>query len=100
MILTEFVLLEVQEFLGRSKSDVNNLVNVSRKFQEIKRSNYYWKLNKDQSSEYHNDVTFKSRLDSLLSNASMQSSLNLNDFNTISDVSALGNVHTLDISDY
>ncbi len=98
MILTEFIFRQVQEYLDHNKTDINNISNVSREFQEIKRSNFYWKLNKGRSLAYCNDGTFKSRLDSLLSNTGLQLSLNLNSCGMNSDISALGNVNTLDIS--
>lgn len=63
--------------LNYDKGDVNNLLNVSRRFEILKKLKYYWKLNKKYFAEYYRDDFFRSRVDSLLINSSIQLSLNL-----------------------
>lgn len=88
--------------------NINNLLNVSGKFGILKKEKFYWKLNKKYSKSYYYDDIYKSKLDSLLTDTGTQLSLNLSrQISTlgsllnsswhpkISDVSSLGNVHTL-----
>jgi hypothetical protein len=98
VILIDCIFQEVQDFLDHSKTDINNILNVSRKFKLMKKSSFYWKMNKKYSLEYNSNVLYRLRVDSLLTNKNTQLSLNLFNCNTISDVSTLGNVHTLKIS--
>jgi hypothetical protein len=98
VILIDIIFQQVQEFLVQNKTDVNNMLNVSKKFLVMKKSEFYWKLNKEFSLEYYYNFSYRSRLDSLLSKANTQLSLNLVRRIDISDVSTLSNVHTLDIS--
>jgi hypothetical protein len=94
MILTEFLFREVQEYLDYPNININNILNVSRKFHDLKKAYYYWEVNRHYSLMYHNDVIYKARLDLLLCDTRTQLSLDLTDLVT-SDVSALGIVHTL-----
>jgi hypothetical protein len=110
VILIEEIFQQVRDFLNDTKTGANNILNVSRKCQDIKKSSYYWKLNRASSLEYYGNIFYKSRLDSLLTNGKSQIAINLkctlcdvHNLNmiicsAIRDVSAFGNVHALDLS--
>lgn len=91
---------EIKHFYAKN-SDMNNLMNVSRVFREIKKAEFYWQLSRKHSVEYFRNVFYKSILDSLFTNTQRQVSIDLSHFSLIRDegdlsnVSALGNVHTL-----
>jgi hypothetical protein len=98
MILTEFLFLEVQEYLDYPNININNILNVSRKFHDIKKLYCYWKLNKQYSIEYYSNDIYRAKMVLLLSNTRTQLSLDLSDphhHSLISDVSVLGSVHAL-----
>ena len=57
----------------------------------------YWRLNKTHSLKYYEDEAFRRLVDSRIENISLQLSLNLRYCSKITDVSALGGVHTLDL---
>ena len=57
-----------------------------------------YKLNKQYSLIYYNDVLFKNIFLSKIFNPIKQLHLDLHDCRKITDVSALGNVHTLNLS--
>lgn len=96
VILIDHIFQQIQEFLDDSDT-VNSILNVSGKFQDSKKSNFYWKLNRKYSLEFHRNVSYKFRLDTLLTDVKKQLSLTFGSNNKISDVSALGNVHALDL---
>lgn len=107
MMLIDCIYQQVEEYLDDTSSelykkkkntDANSILNVSKKFNDMKSSNYYLKLNREYSLEYHSNADYKSTLDSLFINPNTQLSINLDHCNTISDFSPFGNVHTLDIS--
>jgi hypothetical protein len=91
--------------------NVNNLLNVSRKFRIIKKENFYLKLNKKYSLEYYHNKAFKSVISLLLTNTRSQLSLDLSRENStidhllnsiwrpkIIDVSGLQDLHSLNLS--
>lgn len=57
MILNDLIFQHLQEFLGYPNIDVNNLLNVCRKFKNIKKELFYQKLNKKFSAEYYHNST-------------------------------------------
>jgi len=57
-----------------------------------------YKLKEEYSSMYYNDISFRNRLLTKIFNPNKQLHLDLNNCE-LTDVSALGNVHTLDLSD-
>jgi hypothetical protein len=57
----------------------------------------YIQLNRIKSDQYVNDEEFQKHCSFLIKSSSRQLGLNLTGFNGISDVSALGGVHTLDL---
>jgi len=98
---------QIQSFLNCSNTSMNNLLNTSRSFQVLKRTKFYWNLNRNYSAKYHNknyslkfygEISFKDRLDFLLTNTRTQLSLNLSSFMCLSNVNTLGHVHTLNLS--
>jgi len=58
----------------------------------------YWRLNTTHSLKYYEDEAFRALVHSRIENISLQLSLNLSGCYGITDVSALGGVHTLDLS--
>ncbi len=59
----------------------------------------YWKLTKNISLKYSVNSEFRNRIHLLVENSRMQIALNLSGCDNISDVSSLGNVHTLNLSE-
>ena len=58
----------------------------------------YWKLTRLISLKYHEDFHLRERIHSLVADPTRQIALNLSRRHNISDVSSLGNVHTLHLS--
>jgi hypothetical protein len=81
-----------------SYTDTNNLLNVSIRFQTIKKANYYLKLNKEYSLKYHDNEDFKIWLNSLLNRSERQLSLNLENCDGVHDISVLSNIHSLNLN--
>ena len=57
-----------------------------------------YKLNKEYSLMYYDDILFRNIVLSKIFNPNKQLHLNLSGCDNITDVSSLGNVHTLDLS--
>ena len=76
----------------------SSLTATNRYFYDVRRY-LFLKLNKTYSRKYYDDEHFQTLVHSRLENPTKQLSLDLSDYNKISDVSALGGVHTLDLSD-
>lgn len=94
----------IEEFLGfpyGRYTDRNRLLNVSRKFQHLKKEKFHWNLNEKYSARYYRNITYKRKLDSLLSNTKTQLSLalELGDCDEISDASVLINLYLLQITE-
>jgi hypothetical protein len=105
VIFEDCVFQQIRDFLGYtdmfkfvSYTDTNNLLNVSVRFQTIKKAKYYWKLNKEYSLKYHDDEDFKIRLNSLLTRSERQLSLNLENCDGVHDISVLSNIHSLNLN--
>jgi hypothetical protein len=105
VIFEDCIFQQIQDFLGYtdmfkfvSYTDTNNLLNVSIRFQTIKKAKYYWKLNKEYSLKYHDDEDFKIRLNSLLTRSERQLSLNLENCDGVHDISVLSNIHSLNLN--
>ena len=62
------------------------------------RRHLYLRLNRTYSLKYYQDEEFRAHVHSRLENPSIQLSLDLRGCSKITDVSALGGVHTLDLS--
>lgn len=105
-VISNDLLYEVpQGFLNFN--GLNNLLDVNRSFNALKKTKFYWKLNNEYSSKYYYDDNFKSTLDTLLTNRRTQLSLILSKryrsafrflLRDVIDVNNLGNVHELDLS--
>ena len=87
------VLRLVIEFSGER----NPLTATNRHFHIVRRHSY-WKFNAKYSRKYHVDEDFRTFVRSRVPNPSIQVSLNLSWCSNITDVSALGGVHTLNLS--
>jgi hypothetical protein len=92
--LPEDIYFCIQEF-----TSINDLLNTSRQLDDIKYRLFYWRLNKSFSQRFYSSVEFRVRLMCcLVHDSSKQVSLNFIGCGNVSDVSALGNVHTLNLS--
>jgi hypothetical protein len=58
----------------------------------------YLRLKKKYSLKFYDDITFRNKCLSLIKDASTQFKLNFRGCHQLTDVSALDNVHTLDLS--
>jgi hypothetical protein len=97
IILNGLLFQEIKKLLNNTCIGSNNLLNVSRKFQEIKKEHFYWKLNKQYSRCYYTSSPYRGYI-TLLMNTKRQVSLNLDGYSEVVDVSVLANIHTLDLS--
>jgi hypothetical protein len=97
IILDGLLFREIKEFLNNTNISANNLLNVSRKFKELKKDHFYWKLNKKYSLIYYNSSPYRERI-RLLIKTKRQLSLNLYHNSEVVDVSVLADIHTLDLS--
>jgi len=80
-----------------NEQDIRSLFNTSRRLTSMKKKFVYWMLNKNQSLRYQADSSIRLQIEALVNNPRAQISLNLTYCYRLSDVSALGNVHTLDL---
>ena len=83
----------IQEYV-----DLREFFAISKTLIETKRHVLYWKLNVAASVRYYEDVEFQRVIREKVVNVSKQLNLHFRDCDKITDVSALGNVHTLDLS--
>lgn len=116
VILNDLIFHKIEGFLNDTNIDANNLLNVCKKFEIMKKEKFYWKLNRKYSAEYYHCSIFKIRLDSLLTSTRTQLSLTFKKttdmgyyfdsegvqiqkrYPEITDVNSLGNIHELDLS--
>ena len=90
----EFIIQELHGLIN-----INHLLNTAIQFKEYKKKLFYWKLNKTNSLKYYHDKDFYNYINSRVFDGNKQLSIDL--FGccyNITDVSCLGNVHTLDLS--
>jgi hypothetical protein len=79
-------------------TSINALLNTSKRgLSDVKRRLFYWNLNKEYSQLYYSSGEFRERLLGLVHDSKKQVSLNLSYCDNVSDVSALGHVHTLNL---
>ena len=78
-------------------TDLRQLFSASKQLSHWRRELQYWKLNTDASKQYHSKWEFRHAIEKLVSDTSKQISLNLRCCANLTDVSALGNVHTLNL---
>ena len=74
-----------------------SLTTTNRYFYNLRR-HLYWKLTKTYSLKYYEDEKFRANVHSRVENPSIQLSVDLSECSNITDVSALGGVHTLNLS--
>lgn len=104
VMLNESIFEQVQGYLnkinGTYRNDTNNVLNLSRKFQVLKKAKFYWKLTKESSAQYYFDDNYRSKVNMLLTHTKLQLRLDLSGhYGNITDVSVLSDIHTLDLSD-
>ena len=88
----EFVVWELIRYI-----DVTNLLNSTKLLKRVKNKFIYRKLNKKYSLKYYDNEEFRMIIHDSVENPNKQINLNLNCCEEITDVSALGNVHTLNL---
>ena len=76
-------------------TNINPLLNTTKKLSDVKYELYYWKLNKEYSLKYYDDSKFRDIVNSKICRTLKQLSLNLSYCYKIVDVSALKNVVNL-----
>ena len=89
----EFVVFELMRYI-----DVTNLLNTTKLLKNVKRKFIYRKLNKKYSLEYYDNEEFRIIIHNSVKNPNKQISLYLSNCYKITDISALGKVHTLILS--
>ena len=89
--LPEDIVMLIADF-----TDLNDAIDQCKELEYFRRSCYYHKLDKEQSLKYHNEDSFRDKLLKNIKYPRKQLSLNLR-YTDITDVSALGQVHTLDL---
>ena len=72
------------------------LFATAKELREAKRKYFYWKFTRAKSFQYFADPTFRAICDSL-ANTKAKLALTLSSKDNITDVSMLGNVHTLNL---
>jgi len=82
-----------------NEQDIRSLFDTSMRLASMKKKFVYWKLNKNQSLRYQADSSIRLQTEALVDNPRGQISLYFRNCTEISDVSALGNVHTLNLTD-
>jgi hypothetical protein len=97
VIDNDLVFQEFKEYFD-SKT-LNNLLNVTKQFYGIKKRNFYWNLNKMYSERYYCDVAFRRKIDSIITNANIQLSVNLTEPKDVKvvDLNMLKNLNSLNI---
>jgi hypothetical protein len=83
----------IQEF-----TSINALLNTSRRLEDVKRSLFYWNLGWTASKRFQSAETFHKHLLDLVHCSQNQISLDLAHSSELTNVSALGHVHTLNVS--
>jgi len=96
VVLNDLIFQQLQELLNHTNTSLNHLLSVSRTFGSIKKTNFFWKLNKKYSLAYYKSAQYRERIASL-TNIKTQLSLNLRDCFEVSNVSVLADIHTLDL---
>jgi len=101
IILNDLLFQKISEYLNNTNMSENNILNilimnVSKKFQGLKKDHFYWKLNKKYSLIYYNSSPYRERITSLVK-TKKQLSLNLSGYREVVDVSDLADVHTLNL---
>jgi hypothetical protein len=109
VILIGILFEQLQRYVDYSS--INNLLNASKKYKVVKQVNCYWKLNRKYSMKYYNEDLFRWNFLSIDTNRQLSLNLalvegsnsetyasNLRYINTIRDVNAICNIHSLDLT--
>jgi hypothetical protein len=75
--------------------DQRRLLNTTQLLADMKKHVLFWKLTKHQSRIFYTQPSFRSQLETLVHDPSLQLSIRLDRHVDVADVSCLGNVHTL-----
>jgi hypothetical protein len=94
IILDGLLFREIKELLNNTYGGSNNLLSVSRKFQQLKKANLCFKLNRQYSITYYSSSSYRERI-TLLIDKKDQLSLNLESCSEVVDVTVLADVHNL-----
>ena len=86
----EFVIMELMKYIN-----VTNLLNSSPKYKYNKKNLHYKKINREYSLKYYLNEDYRNTVLRSVSYPSIQLQLDLCWCDNITDVSMLGNVHTL-----
>ena len=104
----EFIFQELNEFIN-----INKLLNTTKQFKEYKTKLFYWKLNKDHSFKYCNDICFHNCINSYILCRNKQLSINMSENRTSGNhlnfnlylnnensekLRRIGNVHSLNLN--
>merc|ERR1711998_780966 len=81
-----------------SNNGMKSIFDVNKMIHDMKGIFYYYRLNHESSKRYYIDPEFRDLIKSKVCDISKQISVNLRYWDDITDVSALGGVHTLDLS--
>jgi hypothetical protein len=91
IILDGLLFREIKELLNNIGFGTNNLINVSRRFGELKKANLYFKLNSQYSINYYKSSPYRERI-TLLIDTKDQLSLNLERCSEVVDVTVLADI--------
>jgi hypothetical protein len=94
IILDGLLFQEIKELLNNTNSGSNNLLNVSRSFQELKKEHFYWKLTRSYSRCYYTSSPYRECI-TFFMNTKRQQSINFYMCSEVVDVSVLADIHTL-----
>ena len=86
----EFVVFELMRYI-----DVTKLLNSTKLLKNVKKKFIYRKLNEKYSSDYYKHEKFRMTIHDSVENPNKQISLDLWRCENITNISILGNVHTL-----
>ena len=91
----EFVVFELMRYI-----DVTKLLNSTKLLKNVKKKFIYRKLNEKYSSDYYKHEKFRMTIHDSVENPNKQISLDLWRCENITNISILGNVHTLKLFNY
>jgi hypothetical protein len=96
IILDGLLLQEIKGLLNNTDIGTNNLLNVSRNFEYLKKANFYFKLNSQYSFIYYSSLSYRGRI-ILLIDKKKQLSLILRSRSEVVNVTVLADVHNLNL---
>jgi hypothetical protein len=92
--------MDVTRYLSKylKPREQRRLLNTSRQMAEMKQHLLYWKLTQDQCRIFYAQPSFRSQLEALVHDPSLQQCLRFEGGNGITDVSSLRGVHALTLA--